>query len=102
MALAEAALFGVAAAAISPVAGALTATAVVLWRWRETKRASIVRALERAHPESRNLFVTADELAGGTLSAKPSVRARVFADAAASAQRLDPRTVFPAARLGRV
>ena len=101
LALAEAAAFGLTAGAIWPIAGALIAAAVAVWRWRATSRASIVRALEHAHPESRNLFVTADELAREMLSAKPSVRARVFADAAASAQRLDLRTVFPIARLVR-
>ena len=51
---------------------------------RRARRSS--RALERAHPDARNLFVTADELARDTLTAKPPVRARVFADAAASAR----------------
>ena len=102
LALAEASAWGLAMAAISPVAGALIAAAVAVWRWRTTSRASIVRVLERAHPDSRNLFVTADELARGTLAAKPLPRARVFADAAASAQRLDLRTAFPTARVVRV
>jgi len=100
--LAEAAAFGLTAAAISPIAGALIGVAAAMWRWRATSRASILRALERAHPDSRNLFVTADELARATLAAKPLVRARVFADAAASAQRLDLRTAFPIARAVRV
>ena len=43
------------------------AVAVASWRWRSTSRASIVRALERAHPDARNLFVTADELARDAL-----------------------------------
>ena len=102
LALAEASAWGLAMAAISPVAGALIAAAVAVWRWRTTSRASIVRVLERAHPDSRNLFVTADELARGTLAAKPLPRARVFADAAASAQRLDLRMAFPTARVVRV
>ena len=102
LALAEASAWGLAMAAISPVAGALIAAAVAVWRWCTTSRASIVRVLERAHPDSRNLFVTADELARGTLAAKPLPRARVFADAAASAQRLDLRTAFPTARVVRV
>ena len=102
LAVAEAFLFGLAAGAISLAAGALVAVAVASWRWRSTSRASIVRALERALPDARNLFVTADELARETLDAKPAVRARVFADAAASAQRLDLRLAFPAARLARV
>ena len=102
LALAEASAWGLAVAAISPVAGVLIAAAVAVWRWRTTSRTSIVRVLERAHPDSGNLFVTADELARGTLAAKPLARARVFADAAASAQRLDLRRAFPIAGVVRV
>lgn len=102
LALAEAMGWGLAVASISAMAGALVVAAVAVWRWRATSRASIVRALEHSHPDSRNLFVTADELARETLAAKPLVRARVFADAAASAQRLDLRTAFPIARVVRV
>ena len=102
LALAEAFGWGLAAGAISPVAGALIAAGVVAWRWRSTSRASIVRLLERAHPDARNLFVTADELARETLEAKPAVRARVFADAAASAQRLDRAAALPIARIAWV
>jgi hypothetical protein len=50
--LIEAAVWAVAAAAITPVAGALLAPAVALARWRSTSRASILRALEHAHPDS--------------------------------------------------
>jgi hypothetical protein len=102
LAAAEAFLFGLAGGAISLAAGALVAVAVASWRWRSTPRASIVRALERALSDAGNLFVTADELAREALDAKPAVRARVFADAAACAQRLDLRVAFPAARLARV
>src|SRR5205814_7289921 len=74
--------------------------AVAVWRGRSVaSRAAIVRTLERAHPEARNLFVTADELSDGRLIVKPVIRQRVLADAAASARRLDLRTVFPIARL---
>ena len=99
--LAEAAAFGVAAGAISPVASALVAAAVAAWRWRATSRASVLRALERGYPELRNLFITADEFAHEALTAKAPVRARVFADAAARASRLDIRAVFPVAMLVR-
>jgi hypothetical protein len=99
--LAEAFAWGLAAGAFSLAAGALAAIAVAAWRWRSTSRASIVAALERAQPEARNLFVTADELARETLEAKPAVRARVFTDAAARALRLDLGLVWPSAPLMR-
>jgi len=140
VAVAEAVAWGVAAAAISVMAGALVAIAVAVWRWRTTSRVAIVRALEHAHADSRNLLITADELifatlaargesrstgcetpeghrergdtapslAGradfhhGLLGARPLVRARVFADAAAIAHRLDLRAAFPIARVGQV
>ena len=102
VALAEALAWGLAVAALSPVAGAPIAAAVAVWRWRTTSRAPIVRVLEHSHPDSRNLFVTADELARRTLAATPLARARVFADAAASAERLDLRRAFPIAGVVQV
>jgi hypothetical protein len=92
--------WGAVAAAISPLAGATVAVAVAAWRWRTTTRSSTVVRLERAYPEARNLFVTADELARHVLQAKPHARARVFADAARDVERLDLGAVFPIARLG--
>jgi hypothetical protein len=97
----EAIAWGLAAAAISPAAGALIAIAVAMWRSRASSRSVVVRRLERAQPDSRNLIVTADELAREALAARPLVRARVFADAAASVQRIDLRTAFPIAPVVR-
>ena len=91
LAIGEAVAWGMAAAAITPAAGASLAIAVAIWRWRSASRRAVVRRLERAHPDSRNLVVTADELAHDALAAKPLVRARVFADAAVSVQRIDLR-----------
>ena len=102
LALAEALAWGLSAAAISVASGAVLAVGIAVWRWRSITRVSIVRVLERADPEARNLIVTADELAGGALAAKPIVRARVFADAAAGARRIDLRRAFPIARLTQV
>ena len=102
MAIAEALAWGAAAAAVSLAAGVSITAAVAVWRWRTTSRASIVRVLEQAQSDARNLFVTADELERDALVAKPAIRARVFADAAARAQRLDIGAVFPIARLGNV
>ncbi len=99
--LAEAAAFGAAAGAIAPVAGVVVAVAIAAWRWRAASREAVLRALERGYPESRNLFITADEFAREILTAKPPVRARVFADAAAGASHLDLAAVFPVALLIR-
>jgi hypothetical protein len=101
LALAEAAAWGAAVAALSPIAGLLTALVAAAWGWRGVTRAAIVRALERAQPDARNLFVTADELHRDRLAARPAVRARVFADAAARAQQVDVRVAVPIARLVR-
>jgi hypothetical protein len=98
---AEAAAWGATVAVLSPMAGALTAIALAIWRAPTTRRASVVRRLERARPDVRNLFVTAEELGSDRLVAKPAVRERVFADAAASARQIDLRAVLPIARLGR-
>ena len=102
LALVESLAWGLAVAALSPVAGALIAAGVAAWTWRGTSRPSIVRRLERAHPDAANLFVTADELTRSELKAKPAVRERVFADAAASTRRLDLRAAFPVGRPVRV
>jgi hypothetical protein len=99
--LGEAVAWGAAAATIAPAPGVLIAIAVATWRWRASTRGVTVRRLERAQPEARNLIVTADELARDALAAAPLVRARVFADAAASVQRIDLRAAFPVAPLIR-
>src|SRR3954470_6599233 len=95
MAIGESVAWGLAAAAVSLAAGAVIAAGVAVWRWRAASRGAIVRRLERASADSRNLFVTADEIANDRLVVKPIVRARVFADAASSAARVDPRRLLP-------
>jgi hypothetical protein len=92
---AEAIAWGLVAAAASPWIGAATTVAVVVWRWRSATRSNVIRALERAHPDARNLLVTAEELSGNQLVARSEVRARVFADAAASARQIDVGSAFP-------
>jgi hypothetical protein len=94
--------WGLVAAAISPLAGVTVAVAVAAWRWSTTSQSSTVVRLERAYPEARNLFVTADELARNVLRAKPGARARVFADAARDVERVDLGAAFPIVRLGWV
>src|SRR5262249_42035929 len=96
----EALGWGLVAAAISPAAGVAIAAATGAWRWGTSKRSSIVVALERAYPDARNLFVTADELSRNALVATPEARARVFADASRCADRLDLRAAFPTTRVG--
>src|SRR6266436_4846080 len=62
LAAAEAAAWGAAAAAISPVGGGVVALALAVWQSRAVTRSAVVRALERASPDARNLLITADEL----------------------------------------
>ena len=87
LAMAEALAWGAVGAAITPVAGALLAVAVAVWRWRAASRATIVRTLEHAHPEARNLFVTVDELRDDRLIVKPVIRQRVCSDAARTGRK---------------
>jgi len=101
LAAAEAAAWGAAAGAFSLAAGIFVAVAVAIWRWRATRRRAIVRALERAQPAARNLFVTADEIERDALDLKPEVGARVLARAHAVAGTVEPGAVFPWAPLGR-
>ncbi len=95
LAFAEAIAWGLLVAAVSPVAGALVALAVGLWRWRRLTRAAVVRTLEAAHPELRNLLVTVEELSADSLVASPEIRSRVFADAAAAADHVSVSRAFP-------
>ncbi len=108
LALVEAVAWGTAAAAakrlatpsmpIAILAFAIVTVAVAAWRWRNITRRSVVRALERVHPEARNLFVTAEELTGETLTARAPVRARILADASSHARLVDVSSAFPARR----
>jgi hypothetical protein len=75
--------------------------AMAVWRLRGTTPQSIVRAVERAHPDVQNLLVTASELSSGQLVAKTSVRERVFAHAAAVSRAIDVRSAFTARPLAR-
>jgi Domain of unknown function (DUF4175) len=97
IAVAEAVLWGVALAALSMIAGAVAFAGVLAWRWRAVNRAAIVRALERAEPAARNLFVTADEIERNLLTLKPAIRARVLAEAGAMARAVVSRDLVPAA-----
>jgi hypothetical protein len=101
LAIAEGVAWGVAAAAIWLAAGAAMAAAVIVWRWRAASRAYAIRALERAQPDARNLFVTADELERGALAAKPAVRERVVGAAAAKAGAIDLSAAFSTAPVWR-
>ena len=96
----EALGWGLVAAVISPAAGVLMAAAIGLWRWSTTKGSSIVVRLERAYPDARNLFVTADELSRNVLKATPEARARVFTDASRCVDRLSLSAAFPMTRIG--
>ena len=86
VAAAEALAWGAVVAVVSPIAAVSVAVAIFGWRSRSTRDAAVVRALERTHPDARNLFVTAAELASGRLAARPAARDRVFACAAVLAR----------------
>jgi len=101
LAVIEGLAWGTAAAALSPAAGVAVAAIAIVWRLRTMTRRSVVRLVDRATPDARNLLVTADELRRGHLSAKPEVRARVLADAGRVAARVDVRSVFPATTVFR-
>jgi hypothetical protein len=130
LAAAEAAAWGAAVAAVWPVGGAVVALALAVWHSRTIARTAVVRALERAHPDARNLLITADEMShawnsrpgpfrlrgtlrrtavalaeavgpGSFATAKPAIRDRVFADAAAWARQVDLRRAFPLTPLVR-
>ena len=95
MAALEAIGWGTAAAMLSRsiAAGVVIAAGVAAWRRRETTRAAAVRRIERAYPASKNLFVSADEIAFGRLTTTDPVRERVFADAAEVAKTIALRAI---------
>ena len=101
LAVAEALVWGIAAAAIVAVVSPLVALIVLTWKLRAATRLRLVRAMERTHRDARNLFVTAEELSRGVLAAKPEVRQRVFARAALEARRIDRRAIAPMAPVVR-
>lgn len=97
LAAAEALAWG-AAAAVAAVWAFPVVTAVVLaWRWRQTGRSVVIRALERMHRDLQNVLVTADEIQSGLLQVKPDVRTRVFDRLAAATRNLDLRAALPPA-----
>ena len=91
VAVLEAIAWGAAAAAITPIAGIITALGVALLRLRRISRTTIVGRFERVVPAARNLFITAEEMLEGRLSAADRVRERVFADASERTRSLDVR-----------
>src|SRR5207244_3158861 len=93
-AVGEALAWGAAAAAISRTAAIVLVAIVCVWRLRHARRGNVVRALEAAHPEARNILVTADELLRGALTASGEARRRVFARAAAELRQIHRRAVF--------
>jgi hypothetical protein len=96
---AEAAVFG--RAPIAAVASAVAAAAALICiRRTSTARAHIVASLERAEPAYRNLLVTASELSEHAY-VSDSMRARVFADAAAVSDRVELKRALPTAAAWR-
>jgi hypothetical protein len=91
----EACAWGLAAAAMSRVAGVIVASAVFGWRVLRGNLRAVVRAIDRGTNGGRNVLVTADELLRGTLTAKPYVRDRVLADAARVSTAMSLRRLFP-------
>jgi hypothetical protein len=103
LAIGEAAAWAAAAgvAARSMVAAAVAGGFVAAWRWSGTGHAAVVRAIERADPASRNVFLTADELIAGVLTTSDEMRARVLADAAVVARRVNRGAIAPIAPAAR-
>jgi hypothetical protein len=103
LAIVESSAWAVAAGAASrsAIVAGLVAGVAGAWRWSRSSHAAVVRAIERADPASRNVFVTADELIAGTLTTSDAVRARVLADAAAVAGRVNRGAVVPIAPAAR-
>jgi len=62
------------------------------------RRQSVPLALERAHPASRNLIVTADELIREMTKAPAYISSRVMAEATAVSRRVDLASAFPGRR----
>jgi hypothetical protein len=92
---AESAAIGAAVAAWWVPAGLAAAIAASAVRIRSSRRAAVVRALDRADPRARNLLTTADEIERGLLATGPELRERVFRDAAAVSRDIRPARVFP-------
>jgi hypothetical protein len=78
VAVAEALAWAGATAALSPIASLPVLVLVLTWRLRASGRKAVVAAIERTHHDARNLFVTADELSRGVLSAKPASESACF------------------------
>ncbi len=96
---AEAAAAGAAVAAWSVAGGVVVATLIAVFRARRAARSAVVRTVERADAQSRNLIATADELSSGALIAKPFIRDRVQAEASALLATIDTNRLFPVHRL---
>jgi len=97
LAFVEGAAWGAGAAVFSPLAGTIVAAAAIVWRLRRARRREIVRAIDRGTNGVRNVFVTADEMMDGSLTAKPHVRERVFRDAARISTTVNLRALIPVA-----
>jgi hypothetical protein len=95
----EAASIGTVVAAWSAPLGLAVAIGVAIVRSRGTSRREVVRRLELANPALNNLIVTFEEVRGGAIAAKPAVAERVFRDARAGIEAIDPRRFLPARRL---
>jgi hypothetical protein len=87
-----------AALPIASVAAVAVAAGVVLWRRNLWTAAEAARVLERVHPDSRNVIVTAEELHRHSHRASHWIKARVVVDAAAA---LGPIAVSRAVPLHR-
>lgn len=98
VAAAESAAIGAAIAAWSIPAGVLAAALSAVWQSRLTTKRSVVRTLERADPQARNLLVTAYELSTGELSTSPQIHGRVTEEAAVIVRSVSLAALFPAAR----
>jgi hypothetical protein len=81
------------AAAIATIIAACAAIAWLVSRRVHRSTHAAARAVERAHPESRNLVITAEELARHPERARPWILDRVLAEAANITRAIRPSDV---------
>jgi len=99
LAVLEAVALAGAATLNSWYAASIVAAGYIWWMWQRGARATVIAAIEDAHPDSRNVLATASEIGDGRLDVKPFVRDRVMRAAAVQARRVDLARALPLSRV---